>query len=163
MARTLFLLVFTLTFGAIGLNRAAGQALSRPQPGQKVVPQSLVPAQPPALPQAPGFVPSESASATQPQAASKKLPVTQQRANAPGMNETAKEPEPTKVARIYHGAGYFDAALAERLRPMLAKTFAPSNNERNPVSRMLQSVSGKSDSVPSKDEGPRKIAVADGL
>jgi len=148
----------------IGLRQAAAQALVRPEPGQRVVPQSLVPAQPPALPQAPGFVPPASGSATpQPRAASKKLPVTQARANAPGMNETAKEPQSTKVARIYHGAGYFDVALAEKLKPMLAKTFGPSNKDGNPIARVLQPVSGKGDSVPSKDESPRKIAVAGGL
>ena len=33
-----------------------------------------------------------------------------------------KEPEQTKVARIYRGVGYFDPSLADRLRPVLAKT-----------------------------------------
>jgi len=147
----------------VGLNRAAAQTLVRPEPGQKVVPQSLVPAQPPALPQAPGFIPSASASATsQSHAASKKLPVTQPLTNAAGKNETAKEPESTKVARIFRGTGSFDEALAERLKPMLAKTFAPSNHDRNSISR-TQPASGKGDSVPGKDENPRKVAAADPL
>jgi hypothetical protein len=29
----------------------------------------------------------------------------------------------TRVVRIYNGVGYFDDALAEQLRPVLAKTF----------------------------------------
>jgi hypothetical protein len=164
MARTLFLLIFFLTFGAGSLRRASAQTLVRPQPGQVVVPQSLVPAQPPALPQAPGFVPSASVSATpRLRAGAKTLPVTQPRPMATGTSETAKQPEQTKLARIYRGTGNFDEALAEKLKPMLAKTFGPSNNDRTPVSRMLQSVSGKGDSAPGKDEGPRKIAVAGGL
>lgn len=164
MARTLFLLVFFLTLGAVSLHRAAAQALVRPEPGQPVVPQSLVPAQPPALPQAPGFVPSASASSTpRPRAGARTLHVTQPRPMGPGASETAKQPEQTKIARIYRGTGSFDEALAEKLKPMLAKTFGPSNKDPNPVSRMLQSVSGKGDSAPVKDEGPRKIAVAGGL
>jgi hypothetical protein len=36
---------------------------------------------------------------------------------------TSQQPDQTKVVRIYGGAGYFDAALAEKLRPILARTF----------------------------------------
>jgi hypothetical protein len=161
MARTLFPLVLFLVLGAVSLHRAAAQVLVRPQPGQLVVPQALVPAQPPALPQAPGFVPSASASATPRQARAKTPAVTQP--TGPIVQGTAKEPESTKVARIFHGTGSFDEALAERLKPMLAKTFAPSNNDRSSVSRTLQPASGKADSAPGKDENPRKIAAADPL
>ena len=166
MART-FLLVLFLTLGAGSLHRAAAQVLVRPQPGQVLVPQALVPAQPPALPQAPGFVPPASASASatpRPRAGAKTLPVTQPRPMTPGLNETAKQPEPTKIARIFRGKGFFDEALAERLKPMLAKTFAPSNNDRNSASRTLQQPApAKSDSAPGKEESPRKIAAADSL
>ena len=41
-----------------------------------------------------------------------------------GSNQATQEPQQTKVARIYRGEGYFDASLADRLRPVLAKTFA---------------------------------------
>lgn len=161
MARTLFPLVLFLVLGAAGLHRAAAQVLERPQPGQAVVPQALVPAQPPALPQAPGFVPSASTSAIRrPQARAKTPAVTQP--TGPIVQGTAKEPESTKVARIFRGTGSFDEALAERLKPMLAKTFAPSNNDRNSVSR-TQPASGKGDSASGKDENPRKIAAADSL
>ncbi|MGA8481609.1 MAG: hypothetical protein WB696_26890 [Chthoniobacterales bacterium] len=162
MARTLFPLVLFLVLGSVSLHRAAAQVLVRPQPGQAVVPQALVPAQPPALPQAPGFVPSASASATPRPQVRAKIPVAAQPAG-PIVPGTAKEPESTKVARIFRGTGSFDEALAERLKPMLAKTFAPSNNDRNSVSRTLQPASGKGDSAPGKDENPRKIAAADSL
>ena len=40
-----------------------------------------------------------------------------------GSNQTTKEPEQTKVVRIYRGEGYFEPSLADRLRPVLAKAF----------------------------------------
>ena len=33
--------------------------------------------------------------------------------------QAASEPAPTKIIRIYRGEGYFDNALAEKLRPVL--------------------------------------------
>jgi hypothetical protein len=45
------------------------------------------------------------------------------RQNASGPNQTAKEPEQTKVARIYRGDGFFDAGLAKKLQPVLAQAF----------------------------------------
>jgi hypothetical protein len=41
----------------------------------------------------------------------------------PGKNGAAKEPEQTKVARIYRGDGFFDAGLAKKLQPVLAQAF----------------------------------------
>lgn len=49
-------------------------------------------------------------------------PASRLLAPANGVN---KEPG-TIVVRIYNGAGYFDDALAEQLRPMLAKVFGSS-------------------------------------
>jgi hypothetical protein len=50
-------------------------------------------------------------------------PARSVRPNASESNQTAKEPEQTKVVRTYNGEGYFDASLADRLRPVLAKAF----------------------------------------
>jgi hypothetical protein len=52
-----------------------------------------------------------------------RLPARSVRANASGSNQTAEQPEQTKVARVYNGEGYFDSSLAENLRPILAKVF----------------------------------------
>jgi hypothetical protein len=172
MARTLSPLVLFLLLAGAGLHRAAAQSaptavaqpLNRAEAGQHDT-QALVPAQPPVLAQPPGFIPHAlpaNASTPRPQARAK---TSSQLAhpNVQGTNQTAKPPEQTKVAQIYRGQGYFDAALAEKLRPMLAKTFGPSMNDRNPVSRIQQSASGNSDSVRIQDEGPKKVAVADPL
>jgi len=50
-------------------------------------------------------------------------PARQVGQNASGSNQTAKEPEQTKVARIYRGDGFFDAGLAKKLQPVLAQAF----------------------------------------
>jgi hypothetical protein len=41
-------------------------------------------------------------------------------------NAAAQQHDQTKVVRIYGGAGYFDNALAEELRPVLVKAFPSS-------------------------------------
>ena len=51
-------------------------------------------------------------------------PARSVRANASGSNQTAEEPERTKVARIYRGGGFFDAGLAQKLQPVLAQAFS---------------------------------------
>src|SRR5438552_5945961 len=40
---------------------------------------------------------------------------------AKAANQTAAEPAPTKIIRVYRGEGYFDNALAEKLRPVLTE------------------------------------------
>ena len=47
----------------------------------------------------------------------------------------ASEPVPTKIIRIYRGEGYFDNALAEKLRPVLTEKFqlAPSHGSPTPT------------------------------
>ena len=39
-----------------------------------------------------------------------------------------QDSDETKVVRIYRGTGYFDQAMAEKLRPNLAKAFAPAKS-----------------------------------
>ena len=69
--------------------------------------------------------------------------------------ENANKPGTTKLVRIYNGAGYFDGALAERLRPMLAKAF-PSSMPVPP-----QAVPVATAVAPAKPESQKKVAVAD--
>jgi hypothetical protein len=71
-----------------------------------------------------------------------------------GSNQTAKEPEQTKIAQIYRGDGYFDAALAEKLRPMLTKNSsepAPSNKGLAPAD-WLRAILGGDSSQKSADQ-----------
>jgi hypothetical protein len=176
MKRIRLMLARCLVFASFGANLAVAQTqnqtqnqtLNHPDKDQQVVPQSLVPAQPPSLPQPPGFLPASPTNkpATQSEVHAKKPGANQpvQQATA-GANQTAKEPERTKVARVYPGNGSFDAALAEKLRPMLAKAFPPaknngSPNNGNPVSKVIGSISGNPQ--PAKDENPAKMATAAG-
>jgi hypothetical protein len=43
-------------------------------------------------------------------------------------NAPPQDPDETKLVRIYRGTGRFDLALAEKLRPNLAKAFAPGKS-----------------------------------
>ena len=157
----------TLVFAWAGLDGANAQTLERPQVGQKA-PQALIPAQPPLLPLPPGFVtrtPSSDARVSQPQASSKTITANQaSRANASRMNGTVPELEQTKVAQVYRGAGYFDAALAEKLKPMLAKALGRANSERKQLPSTSQPASYNEDSAKGKDEeNARKITQRGGL
>jgi hypothetical protein len=65
---------------------------------------------------------------------------------------TAAESDETKVVRIYRGIGYFDQAMAEKLRPKLAKAFAPAK------SAALQTLPGAAiaaGSVPAAPKPPK--------
>ena len=44
------------------------------------------------------------------------------------VNAVLQDPDGTKVVRIYRGTGRFDLAMAEKLRPNLAKAFAPGKS-----------------------------------
>src|SRR6516164_10108400 len=43
--------------------------------------------------------------------------------SVPARAESSVSGSTSKIVRIYNGAGYFDAQLAEKLRPVLAKAF----------------------------------------
>jgi hypothetical protein len=60
----------------------------------------------------------------------------------------------TKLLRIFTGAGYFDDALAQSLRPMLAKAF-PSSNPAP-----AQSVPAVTIAVPTTPESQKKVVTA---
>lgn len=71
-------------------------------------------------------------------------------------NATAQHPSQTKVVRIYGGAGYFDIALAEELRPRLAKGFASAKpGSAKPASGQV--------SVPGKTDDQKKVTTASNL
>ena len=69
-------------------------------------------------------------------------------------NAAPQQADQTKVVRIYSGAGYFDGALAEQLRPILAKAFSSSNPGP------LQSVPGEAVPGPAKPESQKKVTEA---
>jgi hypothetical protein len=60
----------------------------------------------------------------------------------------------TKIVRIYNGAGHFDDALAEKLRPMLAKAF-PFARPEPP-----KAAPGATVSAPVKSDAQKKLAEA---
>src|SRR5260370_342465 len=60
----------------------------------------------------------------------------------------------TKVVRIYGGAGYFDNALAEKLRPMLTKAFGTSRPDAP------KAVPGAAVAAPAKSESQDKLTLA---
>ncbi len=81
-----------------------------------------------------------------------------------GSNQTTKEPEQTKVARIYRGEGYFEPSLADRLRPVLAKAFGTQQvvGEASPpksVPEVLRSVLGQG--APARAGSRPTVAKAD--
>ena len=144
MKRLALTFAFFLGFGSFGVRWAPAQeqgsansgervSLERAKPGY-TVPQALVPAQPPVLAQPSGYVPRASPSGSpnpRSQAGAKTAAMNPPaRQSVPGMKGTAKEPEQMKIVRVYHGEGYFDLGLAEKLQPLLAKAYgttAPSN------------------------------------
>jgi hypothetical protein len=60
----------------------------------------------------------------------------------------------TKVVRIYNGSGSFDDAMADKLRPMLAKAFPSSMPEPT------KAVAGATAAVPAKPENQKKLTEA---
>src|SRR5262245_2052268 len=48
-------------------------------------------------------------------------------------NQAVAEPAPTKIIQIYRGQGYFDNALAEKLRLVLTGKFQPAPNHGSPA------------------------------
>jgi hypothetical protein len=164
--RLALLFAFCFAFGAIGAQRASAQAapldvakpLERAKAGEPG-PQALFPAQPPVPADPPGFIPHASAATTptsRPKAGTKTSSVTQPaHPIVPGSNQTAKQPEQTKVAQIYRGEGYFDIALAEKLRPVFTKNSsepAPSNKGLAPVDLVRAILGGGDSSQKSADQ-----------
>ena len=84
--------------------------------------------------------------------------VASSRPVAPGLPGDAKvrPTDKTKVLRIYGGAGYFDLAMAEELRPTLARALVLAQTD-------LMKTAPSQATVPSKAESQRKVPVAANL
>jgi hypothetical protein len=82
--------------------------------------------------------------------------VTSGRPVSPPVNATAQRPDTTKVVQIYGGSGYFDLALAEKLRPELVKGLASTRSNALPAPPVTIS-------VPVKAEGPKNVTEVSNL
>ena len=71
-------------------------------------------------------------------------------------NSQVRQPDRTKVIRIYGGAGFFDLLLAEKLRPKLSKGFAASRPG------IAKPTAGEI-AVPAQVDGPKPIPVVSNL
>jgi hypothetical protein len=102
---------------------------------------------------------------TSPPHVAAKTPALPVRPALSGSSETMKVPEQTKVVRIYRGEGYFEPSLADRLRPVLAKTFGTPQQvvgEASPaksVPEVLRSILGQG--APEIAGSQPKVAKAD--
>jgi hypothetical protein len=72
------------------------------------------------------------------------------------VNSQERQPDQTKVIRIYSGAGFFDLLLAEKLRTGLSKGFAASQ------SGIAKPTTGEI-AAPAKVDGPKQIPVVSNL
>jgi hypothetical protein len=137
MKRIALTFAFCLGFGSFGVRWAAAQN----------APQA------PISPRLPSTVVARSS----PVAAPKPSATQATRPTVAVSSRAAKEPEQMKVVRLYRGEGYFDAGLAEKLRPTLTKAFGttpasgskPGDNRSAPD--LLRSILGQ-------DQGSAKTA-----
>jgi len=142
---------FCLGLGLLNLHQAGAQTVEQPQntqPGVEVPPQSRMPTHPPVPALAPGLVPTTLAVPT---SSATQTP----RRSLPASNQSVKQlapaqPAQVKLVAIYHGSGFFDAGLAEKLRPELAKAFgitpASTSKPGDGPADLLRSVLGQNKS-----------------
>ena len=71
-------------------------------------------------------------------------------------NSQVRQPDRTKVIRIYGGAGFFDLLLAEKLRPRLSKGFAASRTG-------IAKPNAVEIAAPAQVDGPKPIPVVSNL
>jgi hypothetical protein len=71
-------------------------------------------------------------------------------------NSQVRQPDRTKVIRIYGGAGFFDLLLAEKLRPRLSKGFAASKPG-------IDKPTAGEIAAPAQVDGPKPIPVVSNL
>jgi hypothetical protein len=112
MNRIALSFIFCLGFGSLGVQWAAAQYA-------------------PQQPISPHLGSSVTTPHPSPAAAAKPNP-TPKRTAVASSNKVAKEPEQMKIVALYRGEGYFDVALAEKLRPVLAKAFGVSTTGSKP-------------------------------
>jgi hypothetical protein len=111
MNRIVLSFVFCLGFGSLGIHWAAAQYA----PQQPISPRLGSPV------------------TTQPSpVAAAKPKTTPVHSTISAAGKAAKEPEQMKIVGLYRGQGCFDAALAEQLRPVLAKAFGISTTGSKP-------------------------------
>ena len=142
MNRLAFLFAFCFAFGSLGIQWIAAQ-------DAPVAARPPVPAQMPRTTTVPTSTPQ---AANKPATPSRSV---QPAASGKSANRTAQEPVQTKLVRIYRGDGYFDIALAEKLRPMLTKNSSeppPSNNRSTPVDWLRAIVGGGDNSQKSVNQ-----------
>jgi hypothetical protein len=125
--KILILFALPLAFGSIAFTRAGAQ-------------------QSPATENPPSTASSAPTSVASRRQVAPSLPID------PNVRSTVK----TKVLRIYGGAGYFDLALAEELRPTLAKALALQQID------LVKTVPSQV-TVPLKADTQRKVPVAANL
>jgi hypothetical protein len=103
-----------------------------------------------------GALSLQQASAQLSQPGSPQPPVTFQlpQPGAPSSGNAVNKPTTTKVLRIYGGTGCFDDALAEKLRPMLAKAFPSSRPDP------ATAVPAQTASAPAKVASQGKLTLA---
>ncbi len=106
--------------------------------------------------QQPAAEPSVVAAAAPASLVARNPAVTSSRAVSPPVNATTLRPDTTKVIQIYSGAGYFDLALAEKLRPALVKGLASTRSNALPAPPAAIS-------VPVKAEGPKNVTEVSNL
>jgi hypothetical protein len=143
MNRIALSFVFCVGFGSLGIQWTAAQYAPQ-QPISPRMPSTVV---------------------TQPsQAATPKPSVTQPAHRiVADQNKAAKEPEQMKVVALYRGQGFFDAALAEKLRPVLAKAFGVTLatasspvDSRSAAPDLLRSIFGQKEAA---EKSPDQNAV----
>jgi hypothetical protein len=71
------------------------------------------------------------------------------------VNSQVRQPDRTKVIRIYSGAGFFDLLLAEKLRPGLSTGFASKSGIAKPTAAEI--------AAPAQVDGPKQIPVVSNL
>jgi len=98
-----FTFIFYIASGFIGVGLASAQTA-------------------PKLPESPRLVPTVAAKPS-PVASPKPVAPITARSTGDASAKSAKEPEPAKIVRLYRGGGFFDAGLAQKLRPALVKAF----------------------------------------
>lgn len=124
LKKTIISLVLCFAAGSLDLERAAAQLAPSPAPASYAAHNTAI--KPSRPPQTPGSQ----------------------------ANPAAQPPGQTKVVRIFGGAGYFDNALAEKLRPMLAKAFGTSRPDAP------KAVPDAAVAAPAKSESQSKLTLA---
>jgi hypothetical protein len=105
LKKTILIFGLCFAFASVGLQRVSAQIAPAPAP--------------PAQSAAPAAAANNTRRASHPA--------------VPQANTALQDSDETKVVRIYRGTGRFDLAMAEKLRPNLAKAFAQDKSPALPA------------------------------